>query len=377
MANLDCKKPKPCNPKAPVKEIYPPATGAFDVCVGDRTIHWDGTRAMLSRNRHTPDGTYTSVTVVDGCIVGYGYADEPTYTPPYCNPSPSSCQGEGSGGSGGSTSVTISSARGNQLTEAQGGLYARAYVKGGAGVTVTGTGTATDQYTISVASSGGSTPSTVGRNGVEVTKSENGVLYVGLEDKQIRPQTVDVTKSFMVDKYGRITEVNDRTDPIVMAGTGLTTTQQGDTVEIGHEKVQVNANSVLGGFTVTVNDSGHITAISPAINIGAGTYQLGTYDVTVNQRGSITGIAQQTAGLPLRDMAKITVANGRAVSEVYGSPLPISVVDVTVTIGMPSYVVDGNQVNVNGAVASVANFDNGLLTVTAASGQPFTVAFRG
>ena len=79
MANLECKKPKPCQPIEKPKEIYPPPTEPFEQCVGDYTWKWDGTRLTRKRTRTTPDGTYTSLSLVDGCVVGYDYANEATY----------------------------------------------------------------------------------------------------------------------------------------------------------------------------------------------------------------------------------------------------------------------------------------------------------
>ena len=90
--NLDCKKPKLCVPNPPVKEIYPPPTPPFEQCVGDYVWTWDGTRLTRDRVRTTPDGTYTAVTLINGCPVGYGYDTEAIYTPPYCNPNPADCQ---------------------------------------------------------------------------------------------------------------------------------------------------------------------------------------------------------------------------------------------------------------------------------------------
>ena len=69
---LDCKKPPLCDPSVPPKEIYPPATAPFSFCVGGMTVHWDGTRLRYELAPRVADGTYDTVTVVNGCIVGYG-----------------------------------------------------------------------------------------------------------------------------------------------------------------------------------------------------------------------------------------------------------------------------------------------------------------
>lgn len=229
MSDLDCKKPKPCLPGSVPEPV--PCSEPFDLCVGDRTLHWDGFCPTVERSRHTPDGTYTSVTVVDGCVVGYGYAEEATYTPPYCAPSPTHCQGGGSEVG----SVSVSSSTDNTLVQTSGGLFARTYVVGGTGVTVGGTGTVTSPYVISAASGSANSGGTlVGRSGVVVTPSEAGVTYVGLEDSGAKAGVYDITDQFSVDRFGRITSVTERSEPLITAGAGLTASNHGDTVQLEH-----------------------------------------------------------------------------------------------------------------------------------------------
>lgn len=307
MSDLKCKKPKLCEP-VPVPDPVP-CSPAFDLCVGDRTLKWDGFCPTVERTRNTPDGTYTSVTVVDGCIVDYGYADTPTYTPPYCNPNPTHCQDTGNGT--GSGSVTVSPNHDNNLMQTPNGLYARTHVQGGTGVRVVGTGTVQNPYVVSMdtVANGAGTKVIVARNGLEAETTPNGVTYVGLAPTNIKAGSFDITDQFSVDQYGRITNVEKRNDPLVTAGAGLVATPQGDSVQIGHETNDIDNNMVLGAYGVTTTDTGHITATNRLITVEAGVYNLGAYNVGINEYGSVSSIVQRTDVLPAD--GTFTTADGK------------------------------------------------------------------
>ena len=78
MTDLACKKPVQCQP--PTDDCCTPPSPKFDLCVGSYTLHWDGKRAWIEQRQVIPDGTYDTVTVVGGCIEGFGYAPPPKYT---------------------------------------------------------------------------------------------------------------------------------------------------------------------------------------------------------------------------------------------------------------------------------------------------------
>lgn len=436
MSDLDCKKPVPCIPDNPPKEIYPPPTAPFDICVGDNTFTWDGTRATLNRVRRTPDGTYTSVTVVNGCIVGYGYADEPTYTPPYCNPNPTHCQTGGSSGSSGSGwNGVISPNVDNSIKLTSSGLYARTYIQGAGGISVVGTGTVTNPYIISggsgAAGSGG-VSAVVGRNGIE-TETTNGVVLAGLEEVG-KPGVYDIGDQITIDRFGRVTDVTKRTDPIVAAGSGLTSRPDGDTLVIEHPKVNVDDRLILGGMSVAVNQTGHIVSNAREIKINSGVYNLGAYDVGLNSYGSVTSITQRSdimpqdgsfttsdgktisyditgrltgivdnnAGsgsggigvgggsgtgmpLPIRDMYKVTINHdndgGRGTyaitKDVYGTDVQMVAENFLLKVTLPGYVVNRNQIEVHGAREWTVDIMSNRLFVTTSPSIRVTIVFRG
>lgn len=417
MAYLECKKPKLCEPEPTPAPV--PCSEPFYLCVGDRTLKWDGFCPTVERPRHTPDGTYTSVTVVDGCIVGYGYADEATYTPPYCNPNPSHCQ---EGGAGAMADVKISTSPDNTITQTSGGLFARSYVQGGNGITVGGTGTVTNPYTISLSkeTNTGGTVAVVGRNGLVSETTNTGVTYVGLEESGVKTGVYDITDQFTVDRFGRIVSVVQRQDPLVSAGSGLEANNQGDTVQIGHPTHDIEDSMVLGAYVVGVSNTGHIISTQRAININDGVYHIGAYNVGINEYGSISSIVQRTdvmpssgtftttdgkiisydvtgrltgiadsntnlpntptsAPMPLRDMYKVTPPDGFGVvtKEIYGSDTQMAMKNGAVHITLPGYVVQRSQIEVHGATSWTVEILQGVLVVDPNGSFPFTVAFRG
>lgn len=312
MNNLDCKKPQPC-PKPDITPTTPQPTPAFSVCISDYTLHWDGTHATLERTRFTTDGTYGSITLHDGCVVGYGDCEIPTYTPPYCNPNPAPCN-EGVGGGTGVT-ATVSPRAGNQLATDAYGLYAKAYVEGGTGVTVTGHGTQSSPYTVSIAANaGGPTDGKLVGQGAIAVEERNGVYFVSMPRADL---SAGKYGAFNVNEYGVITSIDDNVDMLTTDNVGgsndVQITKVADGVTIDLAPTQLTANSYrFGGYDVSISDGGRITDATQVARTEAGTYKLGAYNVELDQYGGITGIVQspevpQSAGsFTTSDGSKVT-----------------------------------------------------------------------
>lgn len=392
MSKLDCKKPKPCEP-APTPKPEP-CSPAFDLCVGDHTLKWDGFCTTVERTRHTPDGTYTSVTVVDGCIVGYGYADEVTYTPPYCNPNPVHCQGQVT-----SVNYTVSPNSDNSLVESSSGLFARTFVQGKGNIAVSGKGTVQNPYTISF--SGNSEKTTVvGEAGITHRES-GGITYVGLLPTGVQK---GMYNGFSVNEYGQIIGFSDavsRDSSPVKAGAGLTATDDGSITTIAHVEHDIPAATVFGGFAVGLNKSGHIVEMERIATVRAGTYTVGAYKMSINEFGSITNVVQYeevpegagvfttndnklvsydttgritdvtsisntpnaTAPQPIRDMYRFIVNGTQVRKEAYGNDVSVlHITDKSFDVQLPSYVVSVLQVQVHGAVSHSLN--GNILTIT-------------
>ena len=295
MSNLDCKKPQPCPKPDTTTPTTPQATPAFSVCIADYTLHWDGTHATLERTRVTTDGTYGSITLQDGCVVGYGDCEIPTYTPPYCNPNPAPCN-DGTGGGKGTT-ATVSARAGNQLATDNYGLYAKAYVQGGTGVTVTGHGTQSSPYMVSMAeNTGGSTDGKiVGQGGISV-EQRGGVYFLSMPRAEL---TAGKYGAFTINEYGQITGVDNDIATLTSDNIGGSNDVQvskiADGISIDLAPTQLTANSYrFGGYDVSISDGGRVTNATQVARTEAGTYKLGAYNIELDQFGGITGIVQST-----------------------------------------------------------------------------------
>ena len=295
MSNLDCKKPQPCPKPDTTTPTTPQATPAFSVCIADYTLHWDGTHATLERTRVTTDGTYGSITLQDGCVVGYGDCEIPTYTPPYCNPNPAPCN-DGTGGGKGTT-ATVSPRVGNQLATDAYGLYAKAYVQGGTGVTVTGHGTQSSPYMVSMAeNTGGSTDGKiVGQGGISV-EQRGGVYFLSMPRAEL---TAGKYGAFTINEYGQITGVDNDIATLTSDNIGGSNDVQvskiADGISIDLAPTQLTANSYrFGGYDVSISDGGRVTNATQVARTEAGTYKLGAYNIELDQFGGITGIVQST-----------------------------------------------------------------------------------
>ena len=313
MSNLDCKKPQPCPKPDTTTPTTPQATPAFSVCIADYTLHWDGTHATLERTRVTTDGTYGSITLQDGCVVGYGDCEIPTYTPPYCNPNPAPCN-DGTGGGKGTT-ATVSARAGNQLSTDNYGLYAKAYVQGGTGVTVTGHGTQSSPYMVSMAeNTGGSTDGKiVGQGGISV-EQRGGVYFLSMPRAEL---TAGKYGAFTINEYGQITGVDNDIATLTSDNIGGSNDVQvskiADGISIDLAPTQLTANSYrFGGYDVSISDGGRVTNATQVARTEAGTYKLGAYNIELDQFGGITGIVQSTE-VP-QSAGSFTTSDGSTVS---------------------------------------------------------------
>ena len=313
MSNLDCKKPQPCPKPDTTTPTTPQATPAFSVCIADYTLHWDGTHATLERTRVTTDGTYGSITLQDGCVVGYGDCEIPTYTPPYCNPNPAPCNDGTGGGTG--TTATVSPRAGNQLATDNYGLYAKAYVQGGTGVTVTGHGTQSSPYMVSMAeNTGGSTDGKiVGQGGISV-EQRGGVYFLSMPRAEL---TAGKYGAFTINEYGQITGVDNDIATLTSDNIGGSNDVQvskiADGISIDLAPTQLTANSYrFGGYDVSISDGGRVTNATQVARTEAGTYKLGAYNIELDQFGGITGIVQSTE-VP-QSAGSFTTSDGSTVS---------------------------------------------------------------
>lgn len=391
--SLDCKKPEVCLPPDPPKP-HPP-TPPFDLCIAlDWVLRWDGTHATVERVKMTPDGTYDTITTVNGCIAGVGYGNIPTYTPPYCNPNPADCQQGGGDGS-----ARISNQSGNIIINNGDGLYARTYVQGGAGISVTGVGTVNDPYIVSGGSGGGSGVQNIaGRDGISTEVDSNRVAYVGLLPTGVQPGTF---RGLTIGIDGRVYSYDPNLDGAgVKAGRGLEQHNEQDTVVIEHPQQLVPSALSIGGWNISVNDSGHWTsATQVAAPVADGCYMVGGTEICFTN-GIATSIGAGNGGggggnggapAPgaLRDMIRVDLASTGATGtriEYFGQRLQLTFDNPgQLRVQVPGYVTDISQVSANSTAGNcTASIDPGSGNLVVRYGgqasvdaQVITIAFRG
>lgn len=350
MNSLDCKKPVSCPPGVePPKEVYPPATPEFTVCVGDYSLTWNGTRLYKSRVRDTPDGEYGTVRVIDGCAVGYDVADVPTYTPPYCSPNPTPCgDGDASG-----TAVQVSPSAGNQLSASALGLYAKAYVSAGDGISITGNGTQAQPYVVTNDTAGDSAVSLVEGPRIKIEELIPGQQTISVREGTF---TAGIYGGFSVDRYGFVTgysaELSDTTVAEVIGGLDITVTTTAGVATVEHDRVAAAAIYSIGDSEVTVSQTGHVV--------------------------NVEKLAAEVRRRPIIDMYRIEVrvpadapTNFEAgYLEIESFDAKITLVSQTITpllttyaIQMPAYIADGDyQLSANAS----AGADKATITTNAA-----------
>ena len=293
----NCKLPQPCVPE----EVVPPKepTPAFDLCVGDYSLHWDGTHLTHSRKIVTPDGTYGSITLHDGCVVAYGDCEIPTYTPPYCNPNPLPCgEGVGTGGGTGGGTVTVSPTAGNHLKQDPFGLFAKTYLSGGTGITVSGEGTQQRPYTIALqgnADGNSGTETTIVGSGAIDAVTRNGVTYISLKSNGV---TAGKYGPLTINEQGVVTAIDEAETFLTSKNLQVSrelTLQGIDTTQIGLADSSAAGTHRFGGYDVTVSQGGRVTQATRVSDITGGNYKIGAYTITLDNYGGITGIEQDEA----------------------------------------------------------------------------------
>lgn len=293
----NCKLPQPCVPE----EVVPPKepTPAFDLCVGDYSLHWDGTHLTHSRKIVTPDGTYGSITLHDGCVVAYGDCEIPTYTPPYCNPNPLPCgEGVGTGGGTGGGTVTVSPTAGNHLKQDPFGLFAKTYLSGGTGITVSGEGTQQRPYTIALqgnADGNSGTEATIVGSGAIDAVTRNGVTYISLKSNGV---TAGKYGPLTINEQGVVTAIDEAETFLTSKNLQVSrelTLQGIDTTQIGLADSSAAGTHRFGGYDVTVSQGGRVTQATRVSDITGGNYKIGAYTITLDNYGGITGIEQDEA----------------------------------------------------------------------------------
>lgn len=353
MADINCIKPTKCEDVPVDRDIFPPETPKFSFCVGNQTIHWDGSRLQTEKTLDIADGEYGTVFVEGGCIIGYGPSPVATYTPPYCNPNPEPC-GDGSETAG----VSISPEAGNSLVDSALGLYARTYVQGSSGVSVSGSGTLASPYIVKGTGSSGVMSVLSDNPHIVIDETIPGSPAVGLSDSGI---TAGTYAGLTVDKYGFVTGYTEDTGDVVSdisAGTDISVSNIGGTYTVGHTTQEAGNTTIrMGGYDVRISAGGHIESTTRQVNAEPGTYAVDGWLLTIDSYGVVTSVEPDTTPAPGPSLAIIDIidvtynaSTDNYAAQGYGPNQPTNTGGNGdfYSFTMPVYVVDISQITTVG-----------------------------
>lgn len=269
---------------------------SWDLCLpfGTRLYSQDGC-VQIEKPETTPqDGVYGKIVVKNGCIVDVLSEDIPLYNGPACAPVPCPCDGEGGSGSG----LLPSSVAGNLFEiDPVGGALVKLSVKEGAGISITGDGTATNPITISVKDVGGNATIYIkpGNNGVTITGDGTAKAPYTISHQEKGEERTIQGMSF--DRYGHLQDYTQPTEATtingVKAGDGIDVDVDVSTgiatVKLKEPLPNISNTFTFGGYDVELKRN-QIVDIARRIQLVEATYRIGNFDVTVNKYGSIVSI---------------------------------------------------------------------------------------
>lgn len=212
MGNCGCK---PCKTEIPKKTK---TCKPFSICVGNHSLVWDGNCAsIVKRKFQIPNGTFTSITFQDGCIVGVGQTPILEYTPQAC------CGGDETTQTGSTQEITRAKGVNNLVFIQNGAISVEPMWDANGNVKVTGNGTADKPWKPEVrVSSKANNTLKMEKDGlfanlffkttetVEVTGNGTATKPYKLDVKGAEAKLLEINKEevegngFTIDKYGRV-----------------------------------------------------------------------------------------------------------------------------------------------------------------------------
>lgn len=275
-----------CKPDNDPCDVMPLAGEAWSICLPFGGRIWADDNGVHAKGGVAPpDGVYGKIIIANGCLVGVEPEDVPLYTGSPCSPLPCGCGGSGE---------NRSSVLGNGFTP--GNTVVTCEIEAGSGVTVTGSGTDADPYVISA------------ENGIYLRSANAAIGVTGSGTKQ-NPFTLKhkeglatTINGMTFDAFGHLTSANTgdtagtKSIKGIVPGFGIAVSVDNSvgtaTVSQQLQPASVPGDYQLGGFDVTLDKAGQVSAIKRAINIDGApfTASCGSIDMTVNQFGAITGI---------------------------------------------------------------------------------------
>lgn len=296
--------------------VTPRAAQAWSVCLpwGGR-IWSDGSGVHATPGSPPPDGTYGTITIAGGCIVGVGPVEEPLYTGNPCAPLPNPCGSRSAVAAQADTGVQGFAAgmdimpladEGETPSFLQGNLYTldpvgrplvRCYIEAGDDIQVTGDGSANNPFVITAAR--------IKVEPVYLRSGNDAISITGTGDKADpfiathKTGRQGLVNGMTFDAYGHLIDVSsgsaNRGIQSILPGPGIEATPNqatgAVTVGLRAPATEVTGDYLFGGVKATVDESGRFKSLVQAVDLGGNqTIRAGIWDLALNAFGSIIGV---------------------------------------------------------------------------------------
>lgn len=281
----------------------------FKVCVGAKAgvLSWDGKTLRFQKETMTiPDGTYSSITIKDGCIIDMGDADIPEYTPPACVEPPTPCNGGG-------TSISVSPSAGNLTTDTVNGIYTTVVFGDGTNTTITGAGTPGNPFIIN-AQAGSDLSITPGTSDIDISNPADGVISIGLNDSGIAAGTYNgITFSSRGIATGVDAHYGDNLLRGAVGGQEVNVQVENGVAHILLKESAAGGETLnLGNYRVKLTQGGLIEDVTVAnVPMQPGSYTFGLADVTLGTAGTVESVTQAAT---IIQPGSFTTADGKTVT---------------------------------------------------------------
>lgn len=213
------------------------------------------------------DGTYSTITIKDGCITGVGHIEGATYTSNPCDAIPSSCSSSATDGGSVSISNTV-----NNLTslDSTGSIVTTLSVNAGSGISIKGAGTTANPLIISTASNSNANKCYINTGNTWIIISGSGSQsspYVISHRQVLGSQRTISGMTF--DAAGHLVSYSAPTGSAtikgIVDGVGISTNMNPSTgiatVALAEVPNPINKTVEIGGYRLTFDKYNRVTKL--------------------------------------------------------------------------------------------------------------------
>lgn len=285
----DCPKPvRSCAPQTLV-EAAAPVCEDWTACLPfGATLSYENGCLKYTPGEPPEDGVYGLVTVQNGCIVGMDAEPVAKYQSDACAPVPCPCSEDSDTAS---DFCDASSVTGNLYScDSTGKPLVRAYINGGDNVSVTGYGTLSNPFVISIDQGDAGVTSLRSTTDALVVSPNTGAVEISHKEGW-NEQTIN---GMVFDKYGHLVDYDSTTSSTSLIGVvgtnGVSASTDSSgivTVKLEDPTNKLTGDYLLGGWKMTLDSWNRVYNMSRYITVTETSYAFGPYDVTVNEFGSI------------------------------------------------------------------------------------------